>query len=299
MNFITICRNIQELVPEVSVIVIKQRVNIRYQQILKMREWEFLRSTTLVATAANYETGTLAITSGDNAVTGTGTTFTAAMVGRSLFIGATHSQPYGISVFNSATSLALSSTFAPADNASAETFSVKALRYSPSVGDIARIERITIDERPLVEKPPGFFDIIDPDRSTTGEPVYYSVVGKSRQSGTITFEIHPVPDGEYVMKVVYFKKASDLSSDTETPLIDIELLEAGALWDCYRIFAAKNPSYIGLARDARTDYFSSLQLAIEQDLEQASLPDKVKDVSDIESALLSDEFMLDHDVFFE
>ena len=37
-------------------------------------------------------------------------------------------------------------------------------------------------------------------------------------------------------------------------------------------------------------------MAIEQDLEQASLRDVVMDVSEYDSGLFSDEFMVDHDV---
>uniref|UniRef100_A0A6M3L282 Uncharacterized protein n=1 Tax=viral metagenome TaxID=1070528 RepID=A0A6M3L282_9ZZZZ len=295
MTFIQICRNIQELVPEVSILVIKQRVKIRYQQILKMREWEFLRKTTLVATAAEYETGTLSILSGTITATGSGTTFTSAMAGRSLIIGTTQTQPYTISSVDSITNLTLDQSFASATDSSGDSFSIKALRYTPAVNDIARIESIIYDEMPLIEKPIGYFDSIDPDRTTTGDPVYYTIVGKSAMSGTITFEIHPVPDAEYVLKIVYYRKVSDTIVDSDTLIVDAELLEAGALWDCYRIFSAKNPAYIGLARDARGDYQSSIALAIEQDLEQSSLPSRVKDVSEMGSSLLSDVFQLDHD----
>ena len=296
MDFVTLARNIQELVSEVSLIVIKQRINIRRQQIFKMREWEFLRKTVLVATADEYDTGTISISVGGTTVTGAGTTFTAAMVGRSLYVGTTHSQPYIISAFTSTTDITIETAFAPLTASSGDDYSIKALRYTPSVADIAKIDRIVYDRRKLIEKPHGYFDAIDPERTTTGVPIFYSIAKKSAQSGTITFEVHPVPNGEYVMKVVYYRKAVDLSANDDDLVIDAELIEAAVLWDCYRIFAAKNPAYIGLARDAKVDFHSSLSMAIEQDLEQASLPDKVIDASEIGDALTSDAFLLDHDL---
>lgn len=296
MDYIALARLIQQKVPEVSLPLIKSYINVRQRQILQKRDWEFLNKQTLIATAAAYEDGTISITSGATAVVGVGTVFTTAMVGRSLYVGTTHAQGYIISAYTDGLNITLATGYAPVSDASGEDFSIKALRYTPAVDDIAILSRIVYDERQLIEKPLDYFDRIDPDRSDTGEPVYYAVVGKSAQSGTVTFEIFPAPAGEYVLRVVYKRKAPDLSANSDESLIDAHLLEAAVLWDCYRIFGAKNPAYIGLARDAKIDYAGALQDAIDEDLELTSLPDKVRDVSGGDSYMFSDEYSVNHDV---
>jgi hypothetical protein len=59
--------------------------------------------------SANYTTGTIAVTNGSNAVVGSGTTFTSAMVDRRIVIGGIW---YTISVFTDATHITLSSNYA-------------------------------------------------------------------------------------------------------------------------------------------------------------------------------------------
>lgn len=68
-------------------------------------------------TAADYTTGTIAVTNGSAAVVGTGTTFTAAMVGRTLMVEDAASQegiPYKVAVFTDATHITLENYYAGA-----------------------------------------------------------------------------------------------------------------------------------------------------------------------------------------
>lgn len=50
MDFRLIVLNIKQFCPQLSVPVIKQRVNVRYQQILGYEDWEFLNSSTTLST---------------------------------------------------------------------------------------------------------------------------------------------------------------------------------------------------------------------------------------------------------
>lgn len=72
--------------PGISLDLIDQWIQNRYQQILDALPWQRLEKETVIQTVASYATGTLAATQGSTAVTGTGTTWTAAMTGRMIRI---------------------------------------------------------------------------------------------------------------------------------------------------------------------------------------------------------------------
>ena len=74
------------------------------------------------------------------------------------------------------------------------------------------------------------------------------------------------------------------------------MLEAGALWDCYRLAFAitQNPVYVGLARDARADYERLVRDTMIEDVETTSLPDTVRDV--MAPTFIDDNYALSHDV---
>jgi len=161
------------------------------------------------------------------------------------------------------------------------------------VAEIASI----VYQQELKEKSKGYFNKIDPERESTGSPLYWSVYSKSKATGTVTFEIWPVPDVDYVLTVFYKKTVSDLSADADEPVFRPEVLEAGVLWDCYRLCfgMTQNPAFIGLARDAMTEYQGLFRQMIIEDLNTASLPTKVKDASG--GHVWDNNFVTSHDVW--
>ena len=78
MNFRLIALNIQKFVPMLSIPVIKQRINVRYQQIIGAEDWSFLNDSTtvrLVEQISNTSTESCAVTQGSATVTGTATSW--------------------------------------------------------------------------------------------------------------------------------------------------------------------------------------------------------------------------------
>lgn len=73
-------------------------------------EWPFLWTTDWFQTVAPYETGTVAVTNASTTVTGTGTTFTAAMVGRKFRVE-NQTGYYLIKAYVSATELTLEQAY--------------------------------------------------------------------------------------------------------------------------------------------------------------------------------------------
>jgi hypothetical protein len=279
-----------------SMPVVKQRINIRYKQILGAEDWEFLKDRTTVKLEGQYSNtttvDTVAVTHDSTAVVGTGTTFTKFTVGDFIrFDG--ESQPYEISVITSATSLTLLTAYGGATDLVSD-YDVFRLYYSPSVADVGEIVSIIYQGR-LKEVSENYLNAIDPERSSTGAPTHYRVVSKTKGDGIVTFEPWPIPDQDYVVTIHYKKRVADLSADTDEPVFRPELIEAGALWDCYRLVftITQNPAFIGMARDAKMDYANLLRDAIIEDIGTTSMPRRVKDVSGGPS--YNDEFMLNHD----
>ena len=223
MNLRLMALNIKEFVPDLSLPVIKQRINIRYKQILAMEKWEFLNSLVAVSQA-------------------TGTTLCT-----------------------------------PATDC----------------GEVIAVRTDVV----VTEKPPMYLNALDPERTSTGAPKHWVVYSKSTAvDGVVTIELWPITDQVYTLMVSYTKTVSDLVNDADSPLFRPEVLEAGTLWDCYRLVYAinRNTAYIGLARDAKQDFEAELRRMIQEDLQTASLPRTVTDVMGLLD--FDDTFRTSHDV---
>ena len=297
MNLRLMALNIKEFVPTLSVPVIKQRINIRYKQLLGAEDWEFLKDRTTVKLEGDYAStstvDTVALTHDSTAVVGTGTTFTNFAVGDFIRFGS-EAQPYEIGTITNATNIVLSTAYG---GASAATGSYKVFRtyYTPSVNDVGEIVSIVYQSR-LHEATENYLNTLDPQRSSTGSPTHYRIVNKTKGDGLVTFEVWPAPDSDYVVTVHYKKYVADLTTDTDEPIFRPELIEAGTLWDCFRLVftITQNPAYIGLARDAKVDYDKLLRVAVIEDLGTTSMPRRVRDVTS--SVGFDDDFILSHDV---
>lgn len=296
MNFRLIALNIQKFVPMLSIPVIKQRINVRYQQIIGAEDWSFLNDSTtvrLVEQTSNASTESCAVTQGSATVTGTATSWSG--IDGYLFRVGSESQPYVIESVDSVTQLTLETTYGN-DDATGEDFTYWPQLYSPVVANVGEITSI-VYQSPLVEKPKGYINSLDPERESTGPPVLWSLFSKSSALGTVSFEIWPASDTDYVVTVFYKKIVSDLSADSDTPIFRSEVLEAGALWDCYRqaFGVTQNPAFIGMARDAQIEYQGLIRQMISEDLSTLSLPRRVLDYTEVPGVLGSNQFALDHD----
>lgn len=296
MNLRLMSLNIKQFVPDLSIPVIKQRINIRYKQILAAENWEFLNDSTTVTLKGIHSSlsgETIAISQAGTTITGTGTTFTEASVGYKFRIGS-ESQPYIIRYIASDTSLDFETAYGGTTQ-TAGAYSYFKNVYTPTVGDVGEIRSI-VYQSPLKEVSLEHLNKIDPERNSTGEPKYWRNASKtSAADGIVSFEIWPVADQDYVVTVFYKKAISDLSADTDSPIFRHEVLEAGALWDCYRLVFAitQNPAYIGLARDARTDFADLTRDMFREDIETSSISHAIRDVT--APIGIDNNYWIDHD----
>jgi hypothetical protein len=300
MNLKLIALNIKQFCPGLSIPVIKQRINVRYRQILEQEDWLFLNDSevvTLPERVENTSTESCGATFGSTTVSGTGTSWTSAIEGKFFRVN-DDAQFYRVSSVTNTTTLILEKTYAQ-DTVTGKDFEYWNEKYSPTSSEIARISSVAYQTE-LVEKSQDYFQRLDPERSSTGSPVYYSVVNRASESGVTSFDIWPVPDDNYGVRVYYKKTVDLLTSNSSEPVFDSALLEAAALWDCYRLSfgTTQNPAFMGLARDAMLEYQRMLRDTIIQDLNSTSLPGGVRDVVNrYGSEFYNNVYALDHDVY--
>lgn len=298
MDFRTMYLNIRAFCPQLSIPVIKQRINARYQQVIGLEEWNFLNDSTnvrLYEITENTSSQSVAVTQDSATVTGTSTTWDSEDIDTGWYFRVgSDAQFYIVSSVDSNTAITLETTYGK-DTATGQDFSYWKGVYDPSVDNVSEIISI-VHDHPLIEKSQEYLNSIDPERSSTGSPMYWRTYYKSNALDTANFEIWPIPDDDYVVTVYYKKTVDDLSANTDVPIFRSDVLEAGALWDCYRMSFAitQNPAYIGMARDAAGDYQRLIRELIIEDLGTSSLPRRVRDVS--EGHVWDNNYWVRHDV---
>ena len=300
MNFKQLALNIQQFVPDLSVVVIKQRINQRYQQILRYRDWEFLNDEITFGTEPYVSSGTSAtIAYGSKMVrisTTSGVSFSPSKIGWYIRFGSEY-QPYEITGCTggpTSTTAQLGSAYAStASDQTGVSFTLFKSRYviSTSAGNLSAI----VYQDRLAEVSLQWIDQTDPDRSSTGTPERYAIVEQNKARGYVTIELWPPTDSDsHNLRARFRKIASDLSADSDEPLCAPELLEAWALYDCYKIATIKNPNYRILLAEQKQELRDILHEEVQRDLNQSSLPTKVRDT--MSARFVNDDFALDHDV---
>lgn len=136
MTYGTLRRELTQLCPTARLDQLDGWIRDRYDEILDSIEWVRRRDETTLTFPAEYNTGTVAITNGGTTVTGTGTTWTAAMTGRIFRI--TGQNDFYVFTYVSSTSGTLDRAFA-GDTETEATYRINA-RVASLPADCRRIE---------------------------------------------------------------------------------------------------------------------------------------------------------------
>lgn len=221
--------------PFVPVPLAQRWVRDRYRRLLSRSLWggTVAESEFLIPDA--YDTGTVALTYNSVTVTGTGTAFTAGMVGRQLLIGG-QGPYYTISAVPDAVTLTLERVYGGASDALAAYQIVLAYLTPPS--DFLSL-KVVIDVQNnwklRINVPQEFLDSLDAMRTYAGTP---RVIADYRFSsaGVPRFEIWPRQLAQSRYPFMYWKDAADLASDSDVPIFPIrgDIIKLGALADLAR-----------------------------------------------------------------
>jgi hypothetical protein len=178
--------------PGVDPQLLNQWIVGAYHRILDYRNWKGLEVDTFLQTVAIYETGTVAVTLGSTAVTGTGTTWTTAMSGRRFRVE-------GASVWYTFTRTG--NTTGTLDRAyEGDTDAEASYRIFQNVYSLpAGVKLIQLLDNPSIGRPMDIetqatMSRISTGRVAYGEPQLYSPASDNSDTPPLkTVELYPIP----------------------------------------------------------------------------------------------------------
>ena len=222
--------------PGVDSILLNGYLNGRYLEVLDRLSWERLEVESVLQTVAPYETGTLSVTNAATSLTGSGTTWTAAMSGRQIRIAGRNE--YYEFTRTGATTGTIDRAY-EGDTDTAATFKIFQFQY-PLAADVRLIEDMRIFDLPypMDRKTRGELNSIDPARVTFAQPqAWASYMDDLSDPPRVQIELWPVPDDVYSIPIRYVAEKTVFgqtdSSVTVIPWLRPAVLEAGAKADYY------------------------------------------------------------------
>lgn len=218
--------------------LVKRWLNITQQDIVGRWPWTFLRSEENITTVPDYSTGTVSVSSGGTAVTGTNTVF-ASGVGdgtyKIQFQGAL--DWYTVSARGGATSLTISTAYAPTTNLTSGTYTLRRFYY-PLSSTCDRILDVKNNNTPLktFETDMRTLDSVNPDLQAANNTYSYvawtvNTDSTSAYYGNIMIQPYPFPSDSRLLWIKKLIRVSDMSADTDVSVIP-------AKWHHILIFGA-------------------------------------------------------------
>lgn len=209
--------------------VAKQALNDILQEICQSSNFSWLYGDSSFITTAVYGTGTMTATEGSTTITGTGTTWTSGMVGRKITC---ENATYIIATFVSTTEMTISTNYAGAGGGGL-SYKIFQDEYSLA-SDCEDVLSVRQENHPhkLIKVGIEVIDDYYPQRSSFGYPVAYSIVGYD-SSDYMVVALYPNPNVARNVYYRYKKRVTEMSADTDTPIIPLRyrwVMAKGALY---------------------------------------------------------------------
>ncbi len=189
-------------------------VNMACRAVAYSYPWDSMRDLQTVSTVGTYTTGTVTATLGSTTVTGSGTTWTAAMTGRKFAL--TQGGPRYRFTYVSATSGTLEDAFAEATvSGSAYVIFQDEYDLAATTHSVEDVNAIGSNHRGPVW-PAGMrsLDHSDYMAASTGPPQVWSQAA-STTVGTPRVRFQPCPDGVYRVEFRYLKSWTPMAAETD------------------------------------------------------------------------------------
>lgn len=188
LQFSTILSNVKAISLVTSQdTLIKQGIQMGLDR-LTDADLPYLMTDGFITTVAPYETGTVTATNDSKTITGSGTTFTSAMVGRKFRVSGDNAY-YRIAAYVSATEITLEVVY-QGTTASGSTYSIFKDEYRlPADLDAYKVMRQIEDNKSIIDLEPSAFSMAEPSPIATGSPNFSILAGSkldTYSTGTIT-----------------------------------------------------------------------------------------------------------------
>jgi hypothetical protein len=216
-----------------TAIFVGQCLNQAQRAVARAHKWEELSSKeAFFNTAAEYHTGTVAVTLDSKTVTGTTTVFpTLVAEGRYRFALSTGAQFYGVASRGGDTSLTLAQPYVGA-TASGLSYSLYDVLY-PLAADVGRVESMQLHDGTRVVE---MFEMPSEGWATDfsfpagpGVPNRYVMSGRSADDEPQVLLGPSAPDAVYRVRYTYKKRVKDGEFALSDPLVDLVIQLGQAL----------------------------------------------------------------------
>lgn len=195
VNFITFGEaqfQCQKRHPGVDADILQNFINERYRRIARRIPWQSMKIQDVIATVAEYTTGTVSVALGSDAIVGTGTIWTSAMSGRSIRFG--NDDAYYEFTYESSGVGSLDRDYEGTSDTDV-TYSIwkNVFALASDCRDLLSIRSMS-GGRDLDQVSMEELDEMDPKRTLTGNPIRYALHMDDRSTPrNQQVEVHPIP----------------------------------------------------------------------------------------------------------
>lgn len=198
---------------------VKRWLNYVQQDIQSRWPWPWAYGRESVVTVADYNTGTVTVSSGSTSVTGNGTNF-ATSVDTTYFIQFQGSNDwYNIASRGGSTSLTLATAYAPSTNLTAGSYTLRKFFYSlsSSADEVVDVRNWGTPLK-LVQCDLRTIDLINPLVQSSSPGYAYMMFGVD-SSGNLQFMPYPFPNDARLFEFRTKKRAVDMVNSGDPPAI--------------------------------------------------------------------------------
>lgn len=233
--------------PECPPVLAQEFVNTSYARIIRAGNWSAVRGEGEFVIPATYSTGTANVTQSSTGVTGTGTTWTSAMIGRQFFTVGT-GPFYTITDVPTSTSLTLDRVYGEA-TANLQVYDILLVLITLPT-DFLKFQSV-MDRANNWRLHTGFrqeqLDTWDSKRSVNGTPTILATAPYT-SAGVPRAEIWPRVTSGKTYSYRYERKPVDLSAATDTTIYPIssDVIRLGSLVELAKwpgLAGAPNPYF--------------------------------------------------------
>lgn len=197
--------------PIASPLLARDWVTNAFRQLAEKRAWSWLWKEGQFLLPAIYAAGTVVVNNNSTTVTGTGTAFTAQMIGRQFRIG--NGPFYTIATRTSGTVIDLDRVYGGSD-ATAATFEIAQVYVTVPSDFHSFLTVVDMDNqgyRLHTNIGQDELDFADPERTSTGDPLVLSFHDYDGSTPPIPrYEVWPRPQAQLVLSYLYEIRATDL-----------------------------------------------------------------------------------------
>ena len=156
---------------------VNESIQLALHRLYESHDWPFYMQEGAIETEAIESTGAIDVTNGSKTVSGTGTAFTSAMVGRKLRLEAARPY-YRIAAVASTTSLTLEQNYQE-DDATDQDYEIFKDEYRLAANvDKTKLMRQVTNDRIMLSLSPTNFDGLRPAPTAVGDPYIEILTGK-------------------------------------------------------------------------------------------------------------------------